>query len=43
MQFNDLAAQYRHLKKEIEAGMAWVIEGAHCISGPQVEELEQNL
>ena len=43
MQFNDLAAQYRHLKKEIDAGIASVIEGAHFISGPQVEELEREL
>lgn len=43
MQFNDLAAQYRHLKEEIDAGIASVIEGAHFISGPQVEELEREL
>lgn len=41
--FNDLGAQYRHLKKEIDAGIAEVIEGSHFISGPQVEELEQEL
>jgi dTDP-4-amino-4,6-dideoxygalactose transaminase len=41
--FNDLGAQYRHLKKEIDAGIAGVIEGSHFISGPQVEQLEQEL
>ncbi len=43
IQFNDLGAQYKHLKKEIDAGIAEVIEGCHFISGPQVEELEQEL
>lgn len=43
MEFNDLAAQYRHLKKEIDEGIAQVIEGCHFISGPQVEQLEQEL
>ena len=41
--FNDLEAQYAHLKKEIDAGIASVIEGCHFISGPQVEELEKAL
>ena len=41
--FNDLAAQYRHLKPEIDAGIAEVIEGCRFISGPQVEELEKKL
>ena len=41
--FNDLGAQYRCLKEEIDAGIAEVIEGCHFISGPQVEELEQEL
>ena len=41
--FNDLGAQYRHLKKEIDAGIAAVIEDCHFISGPQVEELEAKL
>lgn len=41
--FNDLKAQYVHLKEEIDAGIASVIEGCHFISGPQVEELEQAL
>ena len=43
MQFNDLAAQYQHLKKEIDAGIAAVLESTHFISGPQVEELEKEL
>lgn len=41
--FNDLGAQYRHLKKEIDAGIAGVIESSHFISGPQVEQLEREL
>ena len=41
--FNDLSAQYAHLKKEIDAGVAEVIEGCHFISGPQVERFEQEL
>ncbi|MCI1965450.1 MAG: DegT/DnrJ/EryC1/StrS family aminotransferase [Oscillospiraceae bacterium] len=41
--FNDLGAQYRHLKKEIDAGIADVIAGSHFISGPQVEQLEKEL
>ncbi|XOQ43818.1 MAG: UDP-2-acetamido-2-deoxy-3-oxo-D-glucuronate aminotransferase [Clostridium sp.] len=41
--FNDLGAQYRHLKEEIDAGIASVIESSHFISGPQVEQLEKEL
>ncbi len=41
--FNDLGAQYRHLKKEIDAGIAEVIESARFISGPQVEQFEREL
>lgn len=41
--FNDLQAQYRCLKDEIDAGIREVMEGAHFISGPQVEQLEQEL
>ena len=41
--FNDLGAQYRRLKDEIDAGIAGVIEGSHFISGPQVEQLEKEL
>jgi Predicted pyridoxal phosphate-dependent enzyme apparently involved in regulation of cell wall biogenesis len=43
IEFNDLGAQYQHLKKEIDQGIADVIAGCHFISGPQVEELEQEL
>ena len=43
MAYNDLSAQYQHLKKEIDAGIAAVIEHTQFISGPQVEELEQAL
>ena len=31
MQFNDLAAQYQHLKQEIDAGIAAVLESTHFI------------
>lgn len=41
--FNDLSAQYDHLKSEIDAGIAKVIDGCHFISGPETEELEQEL
>ncbi len=41
--FNDLGAQYQHLKKEIDAGIADVISGCHFISGPQTEQLEKEL
>ncbi len=41
--FNDLGAQYRHLKDEIDKGIADVIDGCHFISGPQTEELEKEL
>ena len=41
--FNDLEAQYRCLKKEIDAQIAEVLENAHFISGPQVKELEKAL
>ncbi|MDU7339163.1 MAG: DegT/DnrJ/EryC1/StrS family aminotransferase [Clostridium sp.] len=43
IEFNDLSAQYRSLKQEIDAGIAKVLEECHFISGPQVEELEQEL
>ncbi len=43
IQFNDLGAQYQHLKSEIDKGIADVIADCHFISGPQVEELEQAL
>jgi dTDP-4-amino-4,6-dideoxygalactose transaminase len=41
--FNDLGAQYRHLKNEIDAQIASVIGETRFISGPQVEELEEQL
>lgn len=41
--FNDLGAQYQHLKQEIDAGIADVISGCHFISGPQTEQLEKEL
>ena len=41
--FNDLGAQYNHLKEEIDAQIAAVLADAHFISGPQVETLEQEL
>jgi len=43
IEFNDLGAQYQHLKPEIDQGIADVIAGCRFISGPQVEELEQEL
>jgi UDP-2-acetamido-2-deoxy-ribo-hexuluronate aminotransferase len=43
IEFNDLGAQYRHLKKEIDAQIAAVLSEAHFISGPQVEQLEHEL
>lgn len=43
IEFNDLGAQYRHLKSEIDAGIADVIAGCKFISGPQVSELESRL
>lgn len=43
IEFNDLGAQYRHLKADIDAGIADVIAGCHFISGPQTVELEKEL
>lgn len=43
IEFNDLGAQYQHLKPEIDQGIADVIAGCRFISGPQVEKLEQEL
>lgn len=43
IEFNDLGAQYRHLKKEIDAQIAAVLSEAHFIFGPQVEQLEREL
>lgn len=43
MQFHDLAAQYRALKTEIDAGIADVLSKGHFILGEQVAELEEKL
>ena len=43
MQFRDLKRQYEVLKKEIDAGIAEVIEGTCFISGSKVRELEHKL
>lgn len=43
MQFRDLGAQYLHLKEEIDAGIAEVINYTNFISGEQVSELERQL
>lgn len=43
MQFRDLKAQYLHLKDDIDAGIADVIDHANFISGKQVNELEEQL
>lgn len=41
--FNDLSAQYAHLKEEIDAQIAAVLNDCHFISGPQVAQLEKEL
>lgn len=41
--FNDLKAQYRHLKGAIDAQIATVLEEGAFISGPQIRELEDAL
>lgn len=43
MEFIDLAAQYRALKTEIDAGIQAVLDSARFIGGPQVAELEDKL
>lgn len=43
MQFRDLKAQYLHLKDEIDASIAEVINNTNFISGKQVNELEEQL
>ena len=43
MQFRDLKAQYLHLKKDIDASIAEVINNTNFISGKQVNELEEQL
>lgn len=41
--FNDLKAQYHHLKDQIDAQIAAVLEEGAFISGPQVTQLEDAL
>lgn len=43
MQFRDLKAQYLHLKDDIDASIAEVINNTNYISGKQVNELEEQL
>lgn len=43
MQFIDLAAQYKHLKKRIDKRIQTVLEHGQYIMGPEVLELEQEL
>lgn len=43
MKFRDLGAQYKVLKKEIDEGVADVIDSSSFILGPQVGELETKL
>jgi UDP-2-acetamido-2-deoxy-ribo-hexuluronate aminotransferase len=43
MEFTDLKAQYRALKKEIDARIQRVLEHGQFILGPEVRELEEKL
>ena len=43
MQFRDLGAQYRALKKEIDEAALSVMASSQFIFGPQVAELEKQL
>lgn len=43
MEFIDLKSQYKHLKSEIDAGIARVLEHGQYILGPEVAELEEKL
>lgn len=43
MEFNDLKAQYRHLKNEIDSNIQKMIESAHFILGQEVNKLEHKL
>lgn len=43
MQFRDLGAQYRVLKKEIDEGIQQVLESSRFILGEPVQELEERL
>src|ERR1700730_3349646 len=37
----DLKAQYQSVKLEVDAAVAAVLEGVHCILGPEVSRFEQ--
>src|SRR5690606_24688612 len=41
--FTDLAAQQKHIRGEIEQGIARVLSHGRYILGPEVEELEEKL
>ena len=43
MEFNDLAAQYRHMKKRINQRIQNVLDHGQYIMGPEVHELEEKL
>jgi UDP-2-acetamido-2-deoxy-ribo-hexuluronate aminotransferase len=43
MQFRDLKAQYQRYKKEIDAAIQRVLQGARFIGGSEVTELEEQL
>lgn len=43
MEFRDLKEQYRQNKEAIDRAIAGVLDSTHFISGPQVEELENQL
>jgi hypothetical protein len=43
MQFIDLAAQQRRIRKDIESAMAGVLDHGRYIMGPEIPELEQKL
>lgn len=43
MEFRDLKKQYQYLKKDIDQGIAGVIEQTAFIQGKQVRELEEKL
>ena len=43
MEFTDLKAQYRALKKDIDALIQRVLEHGQYILGPEVGELEEKL
>ena len=43
MEFRDLKKQYHALKKDVDRGIAEVIESSEYIHGHQVEEVENKL